>query len=108
MYVTVHKKPSHPQSAAAEESAPKKKTQEGRGAASKKTSLPIQANSEKTVPFLSHEKSRAQIMVKTGKGGVGSSKRFAYWQGGEYATKAVAMEAAKEWLVSERKRQKLD
>ena len=50
-------------------------------------------------PTMQHEKSRSQILVRTGKGGLGSSKCFPYSKGGG----ATATAEAKMWLREQTK-----
>ena len=60
-----------------------------------------------TKPFFSVERSRDQVMCRTGLGGPGSSLKMPYGKGAKYASEAAAVKVAMVWVEKEKKRQGL-
>ena len=58
---------------------------------------------DKKRPCFSVERTRSQVMGRTGQGGPGSSKAFKYGKGQAYPNEAAAVKAAELWVESELK-----
>jgi hypothetical protein len=81
----------------------------------RKTDCPVEPKSEakggasmEKAPSWGAERSRKQIMCRTGLGGPGSTERFAYGKDCKYASEGQAKAAAIKWVQAEKKKRGLE
>ena len=81
----------------------------------RKTDCPVEPKSEakggasmEKAPSWGAERSRKQIMCRTGLGGPGSTVRFAYGKDCKYASEGQAKAAAIKWVQAEKKKRGLE